>query len=58
VTVSNGGGAQSALSWAYDRGVVESAEYAGETVTVELAGRPDVVAEAERRLSRADERAP
>jgi GTP-binding protein HflX len=58
VTVSNGGGAQSALSWAYDRGVVESVEYAGETVAVELAGRPDVVAEAERRLSRADDRAP
>jgi GTP-binding protein HflX len=58
VTVSNGGGAQSALSWAYDRGVVESAEYAGETVTVELAGRPDVVAEAERRLSGADDRSP
>ena len=58
VTVPNGGGAQSALSWAYDRGVVESAEYAGETVAVELAGRPDVVAEAERRLSRAGGRTP
>jgi len=58
VTVSNGGDAQSALSWAYDRGVVERAEYAGETVAVELAGRPDVVAEAERRLSRADGRTP
>jgi GTP-binding protein HflX len=51
VTVPNGGDAQAALSWAYDRGVVSDIEYAGETVAVELAGRPDVVAAAERRLA-------
>ncbi|QWC20326.1 GTPase [Halorubrum sp. 2020YC2] len=49
--VPNGGDAQAALSWAYDRGVVAGVDYAGETVAVDLAGRPDVVAEAERRLA-------
>jgi GTP-binding protein HflX len=51
VEVPNGGAAQAALSWAYDRGVVAGTEYAGETVAVDLAGRPDVVAEAERRFA-------
>ncbi|ELZ51626.1 GTP-binding proten HflX [Halorubrum distributum JCM 9100] len=47
----NGGAAQAALSWAYDRGVVADVDYGSETVVVELAGRPDVVAEAERRFA-------
>ena len=51
VEVPNGGPAQAALSWAYDRGVVAETEYAGETVAVDLAGRPEVVAEAERRFA-------
>ncbi|SDF75641.1 GTP-binding protein HflX [Halorubrum xinjiangense] len=51
VSAPNGGAAQAALSWAYDRGVVASVDYEGETVAVDLAGRPDVVAEAERRLN-------
>ncbi|MFC7324667.1 GTPase [Halorubrum rutilum] len=55
MTVPNGGDAQAALSWAYDRGVVSGVEYAGETVAVELAGRPDVVAAAERRLAGGDD---
>ncbi|MDB2245567.1 50S ribosome-binding GTPase [Halorubrum ezzemoulense] len=50
VEVQNGGDAQAALSWAYDRAVVAGVEYGGETMAVDLAGRPDVVAEAERRL--------
>ena len=50
VATPNGGDAQAALSWAYDRGVVAGVDYGTETVTVDLAGRPDVVAEAERRL--------
>ncbi|AZQ14491.1 GTPase [Halorubrum sp. PV6] len=58
VTVSNGGETQAALSWAYDRGVVASVEYAGETVAIELGGRPGVVAEGRRRLARADGRSP
>jgi len=55
VTVPNGGDAQAALSWAYDRGVVPDVEYAGEAVAVELAGRPDAVAAAERRLAEGDD---
>ncbi|TKX79637.1 GTPase [Halorubrum sp. SD626R] len=55
VTVPNGGDAQAALSWAYDRGVVSDVDYAGETVAVELAGRPDIVAAAERRLAGGDD---
>jgi GTP-binding protein HflX len=51
VEAPNGGAAQAALSWAYDRGVVAGVDYGGETVAVELAGRPDVVAEAERRFA-------
>ena len=51
VEVPNGGAAQAALSWAYDRGVVADVDYGSETVVVELAGRPDVVAEAERRFA-------
>ncbi|TKX73821.1 HflX family GTPase [Halorubrum sp. GN11_10-6_MGM] len=51
VEAPNGGAAQAALSWAYDRGVVAEVDYGGATVVVELAGRPDVVAEAERRLA-------
>ncbi|WP_424015421.1 GTPase [Halorubrum xinjiangense] len=47
----NGGDAQAALSWAYDRGVVAGVDYGGGTVTVDLAGRPGVVEEAERRLT-------
>ena len=50
VEVPNGGDAQAALSWAYDRSVVTDVEYTGEIIAVELAGRPAVVAEAERRL--------
>ncbi|KOX97024.1 HflX-like GTP-binding protein [Halorubrum tropicale] len=51
VEAPNGGAAQAALSWAYDRGVVAGVDYGSETVAVELAGRPDVVAEAERRFA-------
>jgi GTP-binding protein HflX len=51
VTAPNGGEAQAALSWAYDRGVVTDVDYGADAVTVALAGRPDVVAEAERRLT-------
>ncbi|TKX60333.1 HflX family GTPase [Halorubrum sp. SS7] len=51
VEAPNGGAAQAALSWAYDRGVVAGVDYGSETVVVELAGRPDVVAEAERRFA-------
>ena len=51
VEAPNGGAAQAALSWAYDRGVVADVDYGGETVAVDLAGRPDVVAEAERRFA-------
>ena len=51
VSVPNDGDAQAALSWAYDRGVVEEVAYAGEAIEVDLAGRPDVVAAAERRLA-------
>jgi GTP-binding protein HflX len=51
VSAPNGGDAQAALSWAYDRGVVADVDYGGETVAVDLAGRPDVVAEAERRFA-------
>jgi len=54
VEASNGGDAQAALSWAYDRGVVDGVDYEGDAVTVELAGRPAVVDEAERRLSGED----
>ncbi|MFC7186517.1 GTP-binding protein [Halorubrum yunnanense] len=50
VRAPNGGDTQAALSWAYDRGVVADAEYGSEGVAIELAGRPAVVAEAERRL--------
>ena len=51
VSVPNDGDAQAALSWAYDRGVVEEVAYAGEAIEVDLAGRPDAVAAAERRLT-------
>jgi GTP-binding protein HflX len=51
VSAPNGGAAQAALSWAYDRGVVADVDYGGESVAVDLAGRPDVVAEAERRFA-------
>ncbi|VTT88252.1 GTP-binding protein HflX [Halorubrum sp. DM2] len=51
VEAPNGGDAQAALSWAYDRGVVERVDYEGDTVAVDLAGRPAVVDEAERRLT-------
>jgi len=51
VSVPNDGDAQAALSWAYDHGVVEEVAYAGEAIEVDLAGRPDVVAAAERRLA-------
>ncbi|ELZ44867.1 GTP-binding proten HflX [Halorubrum californiense DSM 19288] len=57
VEVPNGGDTQAALSWAYDRSVVADVEYAGETIAVDLAGRPDVVAEAARRL-RAEDTSP
>ncbi|RLM75789.1 GTPase [Halorubrum sp. Atlit-26R] len=56
VSAPNGGAAQAALSWAYDREIVADVDYGGETVAVDLAGRPDVVAEAERRF--ADARSP
>ena len=51
VSVPNDGDAQAALSWAYDHGVVEEVAYAGEAIEVDLAGRPDAVAAAERRLT-------
>ncbi len=52
VEAPNGGKTESALSWAYDRGVVMDVRYAtdGDGVTIELAGRPAVVEEATRRF--------
>jgi len=50
VTAANADGTQAALSWAYDRGVVDGVAYEGDRVKVSLAGRPEVVAEARRRL--------
>ncbi|MFO8116378.1 MAG: GTPase [Halorubrum sp.] len=50
VQAPNGGETQAALSWAYDRGVVADVDYGTSAVVVDLAGRPAVVAEAERRL--------
>lgn len=50
VETANSGETQAAISWGYDREVVESVEYAGDSVRVALAGRPAVVAEARRRL--------
>ena len=50
----NSGEAQSLLSWAYDRGDVRGVEYASDAVTAEFAGRPSVVAEAERRARELD----
>ncbi|MFC7175769.1 GTPase [Halosegnis marinus] len=46
----NDGESMSLVSWCHDRADVRSVEY-GERVTVELAGNPAVVAEAERRAS-------
>lgn len=51
VEAANGGETQAALSWAYDRGVVADVAYAGDAVRVDLAGRPQVVDEARRRLT-------
>jgi len=47
----NSGGAQSLLSWAHDSGEVREVTYAPDGVTVAFAGRPSVVAEAERRAA-------
>jgi len=50
VSAANTDGTQAALSWAYDRGVVDGVEYEGDWVRASLAGRPGAVAEARRRL--------
>jgi len=47
----NSGEAQSLLSWAHDSGEVRDVTYASDGVTVAFAGRPSVVAEAERRAA-------
>ena len=47
----NSGEAQSLLSWAHDSGEVRDVTYAPDGVTVAFAGRPSVVAEAERRAA-------
>jgi len=52
VTAPNGSHTESALSWAYDRGIVEETAYTADGVRVALAGRPGVVAEATRRFER------
>lgn len=46
----NTGEAQALVSWLHDRGETTTT-YEGDGVTVEFAGRPDVVAEAERRAA-------
>ena len=50
VDAANVAGTQAALSWAYDRGVVDGVTYEGDRVGVSLSGRPDVVAEARGRF--------
>lgn len=52
VEAPNGSHTESALSWAYDRGIVEETTYTADGVQVVLAGRPEVVAEATRRFDR------
>ncbi|OYR50169.1 GTPase HflX [Halorubrum sp. Ea8] len=47
----NSGAAQALLSWAHDSGEVRDVTYAPDGVTVAFAGRPSVVAEAERRAA-------
>ena len=47
----NTGETQSLLSWAYDRGEVRDVDYGPDGVAIDFAGRPSVVAEAERRAS-------
>jgi GTP-binding protein HflX len=47
----NSGETQSLLSWAYDRGEVRDVDYGPDGVTVDFAGRPSVVAAAERRAA-------
>ena len=53
IDAANADGTQAALSWAYDRGVVDDVAYGGDRVEIALAGRPEVVAEARRRLEAA-----
>lgn len=50
VRVAYDDGAQTTLSWAYDRGVVADVSYEPDAIAVSLAGRPDVVAAATRRF--------
>ena len=52
VKAPNGSHTESALSWAYDRGIVDGTTYTADGVRVVLAGRPAVVAEATRRFER------
>lgn len=52
VDAPNGSQTEAALSWAYDRGVVEDTTYTADGVRITLAGRPAVVAAAARRLDR------
>ncbi|EMA58995.1 GTP-binding protein [Halorubrum kocurii] len=47
----NTGETQSLLSWAYDRGEVRAVDYGPDGVAIDFAGRPSLVAEAERRAS-------
>lgn len=54
VDAANTDGTQAAISWAYDRGVVDDVAYEGDRVEITLTGRPDVVAEARRRLEAAN----
>lgn len=53
VEAPNGSRTESALSWAYDRGLVEETTYTTDGVRVTLVGRPAVVAAATRRFDRA-----
>ena len=50
VTAANVHETQTALSWAYDRGVVDGVAYEGDLIRIALTGRPEVVSEARRRL--------
>ncbi|WP_435098974.1 GTPase HflX [Halorubrum sp. N11] len=50
----NSGETQSLLSWAYDRGEVREVDYGPDGVAIDFAGRPSVVAEAERRAAEID----
>ena len=50
LTVAYGGDTQAAISWAYDRTLVTDVSYGEDGIDVSLAGRPESVAAAVRRL--------